>query len=232
MFDRFCLRALVLAGLLLPVASCSSNTSLTSIVISPAAFTTTVAVSQTGESLPPAEQLWTQYTATGYYGHAGHQTTKDITNEVNWLSYTPLLVTVNSSGVATVSGQATGFTQITASAPGFSGDIISNASTFTVNAPSSGATTDIVSLSIIPANPTVTKVPATLDFSAIGTSGAGATQNVTAACTWVSSNPAVATIGATTGIATTVSAGTTAIIATYTNTDGMQATAYTLLTVQ
>lgn len=127
MFNRTCLNVLLLVGLLLPLTSCTSSPSLTSIVISPSDFTATLATSG-----PP---IWTQYTATGYYGHAGHQSTKNITNQVTWTSYTPMLVIINSSGVATVAGQATGFTQITASAPGFNGDIISNASTFTVTAP-------------------------------------------------------------------------------------------------
>lgn len=232
MLDRFCLRAVLLAGLLLPLASCG-NTSLTTIVISPTAFTATLALSQNGTALPPGQQLWTQYTATGYYGHAGHQTTRDLTNEVNWMSYTPLLVTINSSGIAVVSGQATGYTQITASAPGYSGDIISNASTFTVNLPSSTATSDVVSLVIAPIDPSLTAVGKTVGLTAIGTTGTGQTENLTTAVVWTSSTPLVATIGQSTGLATATGAGTSIIVATYTNpVDGLQVTANTTLTVQ
>jgi hypothetical protein len=48
----------------------------------------------------------------------------------------------------------------------------------------------------------------------------------------VSSNTGVATIGLHTGAGTTVGAGTSAIVATYTNADGVAATGYTTLTVQ
>jgi hypothetical protein len=231
MFDRFCLRALLLGGVLLPLASCST-TSLTTIVISPTTFTTTLALSSNGDALPPSQQMWTQYTAMGYYGHAGHQTTRDITKEVTWISYTPLLVTVSSTGVATVSGQATGFSQITAMEPGFNGDIMSNASTFTVNLPSSVSTSDVTSLAITPNPATIAAVGKTLGLVAIGTTGTGQTENLSTAVTWTSSTPGVATIGQSTGLVTAVSVGSTVITATYTNADGLKVTATTSLTVQ
>jgi hypothetical protein len=223
---------LALSLFMLPVTSCTDDPSLTSIVISPSSFTTTLVLLSNGEPAPPSEQLWTQYTATGYYTHPGHAPiTKDITDKVTWLSYTPLLVTVSSSGVATVAGGAVGFSQITASMPGFHGDVISNISTFTVDLPNSTATSDIVSLNITPAGPTVA-AGTTEAFVAIGTTGTGSTANLTTAATWTSSNPAVATIGAKTGLASTIAAGTSTIVATYTNADGFQVTASTLLTVQ
>jgi len=231
MFDRFSLRALLLAGVLLPVASCGNN-GLTTIVISPSAFTTTLALSSSGASLPPSQQMWTQYTALGYYGHAGHQTTRDITKEVTWTSYTPLLVTISSTGVATVSGQATGYTQITASAPGFNGDIVSNASTFTVDLPSDTTTSDVTSLAIAPSTATLSALGKTEGFVAIGTTGTGSTVNLTTSSTWTSSNTAIATVGAGTGLATGVGAGSSTIVATYTNADGKQVTASAILTVQ
>jgi len=231
MFDRFCLRALLLGGVLLPLASCST-TSLTTIVISPTTFTTTLALSSNGDALPPSQQMWTQYTAMGYYGHAGHQTTRDITKEVTWISYTPLLVTVNSTGVATVSGQATGFSQITAMEPGFNGDIMSNASTFTVNLPSTVTTSDVTSLAISPNPGTIAAIGKTLGFTVIGTTGTGQTVDLTTSVSWSSSTTAVANIGQFTGVATAVSAGSTVITATYTNSDGLKVTASAALTVQ
>jgi len=80
--------------------------------------------------------MWTQYKAIGYYGNASNYTTKDITDQVTWTSLTPLMVTVSSTGVAQVTGEAYGATQITASKQGYGGLITSNTSTFTVNKPS------------------------------------------------------------------------------------------------
>jgi len=142
-----------------------------------------------------------------------------------------LLVTVNSSGVAAVAGTEVGFSQITASEPGFNGDIISNASTFTVNLPTTITTTDVTSLSVVPASPVVAAPGLAVGFSAIGTTGTGTQVNLTSA-TWTSSNLGVATINATTGAGTTNGAGTSAIVATYTNPDGVKVTGYTILTVE
>jgi Bacterial Ig-like domain (group 2) len=226
------LGAFFLLLFMMPLTSCINGPSLTSIVISPSAFTTTLAFLPNGEVAPSSEQIWTQYTATGYYSHPGHPAeTKDLTNQVKWLSYTPLLMTVNSSGVVTVTGAATGFSQITASMEGFNGLVISNASTFTVNLPSSISSTDFTSLSISPANPTVAAGTQEA-FVAIGSTGAGGTAPLTTLATWTSSNPSVATIGAKTGLATTITAGTSTIVATYTNPDGLEVTALSTLTVQ
>jgi len=237
MFDRTLLKALMLIGMVLPIASCTSP-SLTSITISPSTFTTTLAVTASGQSAPPSQQMWTQYTATGSYSHPGHPAiTKDITDEVTWLSYTPLLVTINSSGIATVSGQATGFSQIAASMPGFNGDIISNASTFTVNSPTNVTTSDVTSLAFTPANPTITLAKTkTLGLTVTGTTGTGQTENLTNSVTWTSSTPLVATIGPSNGSApglvSAINVGTSVIVATYTNSDGTMVTASTILTVQ
>jgi hypothetical protein len=218
---RFCLSVLLFAGILLPLTSCS-NQKLTSIVINPT--TVTVTLSSSGS------QLITQYTAIGYYGPAGHQSTKNITDEVTWSSYFPQMLTTSNTGVVTPTGNVTGYTQVTASAEGYNGYILSNASTFTVNA--AGTTTDVVSIAVTPANPVVTTLGTVEDFSAAGTTGTGAKAALTSGVTWSSSNTGVATIGPSTGAATTVAPGTTYIIASYTNADGLVATGYTILTVQ
>ena len=231
MLDRTLLKALMLIGMVLPIASCSSP-SLTSITISPTTFTTTLVLTASGQSAPPSQQFWTKYTATGSYTSPGHPAmTRDITDEVTWLSYTPLLVTINSSGIATVSGQATGFSQIAASMPGFNGDIISNDSTFTVNLPTTITTSDVTSLAISPTTPSLTAAGKTQGFTVIGTTGTGQTENLTTAATWTSSTPLVATIS-NTGLATATGPGTSVIVATYTNSDGTMVTASTILTVQ
>ncbi len=224
---------LLISALMVPLTSCTNDPSLTQIVISPSAFNTTLVLLPNGDAAPSSEQTWTQYKALGYYTHPNHQPIiKDITNQVTWLSYTPLLVTMNNSGIATVTGWGTGYTSIQATMNGFHGLVTSNQSTFTVQPPSSASTTDIVALTIAPTNPTVTGTGKTQSFIATGTAGTGATEDLTTLVTWTSSNTAVATIGAKTGLATTVGTGTTFIIATYTNADGLPVTANTQLTVQ
>ena len=215
----------------LAIATSCSSPSLTSIVISPSEFTTTLAFLPNGQVSP--SQVWTQYTAVGYYTHPNHTPiTKDLTDQVNWVSYTPLLVTVNSSGVATVTGAATGFTQITATMDGYNGLITSNASTFTVQLPGTITTTDVVSIAIEPANPVVKGAGHAIGFSAIATLGTGQTMDVTNQATWTSSNTAVATMSTSTpGTGTTTGVGSAAITATFANQDGLQVVGYTVLTV-
>jgi hypothetical protein len=157
---------------------------------------------------------------------------KDITNKVTWFSPTPWLVGVNSSGLATVTGGGTGYTQISANMKGFHGLVLSNQSTFTVQSPTSATTNDIVALTIAPTNPTSTGTGQTVSFIATGTTGTGSTQDMTSSVVWTSSDQNVATIGAKTGLATTVGAGTTFVIANFANSDGLQVTANTQLTVQ
>jgi hypothetical protein len=227
------LGALLIGALMVPLTSCTDDPSLSQIVISPVAFSTTLVLLPNGDIAPSSEQATLQYQAIGYYTHPFHQPiTKDITSQVTWFSPTPWMVSVSNTGVATATGGGTGFTQISASMKGFHGVVVSNQSTFTVGLPSSAVTTDIVSLTIAPTNPTVTGTGQTESFDATGTTGSGANQDVTSTAVWTSSNTSVATIGAKTGLATTVGAGSTFIVATYTNADGLKVTANTLLTVQ
>jgi uncharacterized protein YjdB len=131
--------------------------------------------------------------------------------------------------VATVTGQVYGNTSIYASAPGFNGDIIGSAN-FIVQSPT--ASTDIVSLIIAPTSYTLTSLGATEPFVATGSTTGGATQVVTTSSVWTSSNTSYATVGANTGIATAMGAGTAILQATYTNADGTTATGTATLTVQ
>jgi len=233
MFDKSWLRPLAVMGLVASITSCGSTPSLTSIVISPTSFTTTLAFLADGAVAPPADQISTNFKAIGYYTRPGHPAaTKDITDSVTWFSFTPDLVTVNSTGVAVPAGLAVGFTQIWASAPGYDGDIVSNAATYTVDLPASADAGEVASISIQKPNPTVTGLNANETFKAIGITGNGDQMDVTASCVWSSSDTSVATINAKTGIATTVGTGTSSIGATYKNASGMKATGFTTLTVQ
>jgi uncharacterized protein YjdB len=232
MFNRFCFGALLLAGLVLPLTSCSNSPSLTSIVISPATVTVTLA--------PDGYQQGTnQYTAIGYYTHPGHPAkTEDITSQVTWTSSSTQVASVNSAGLATATGYNpltgeawTGNTTITASAPGFNGDVVSNQATFNVTACTSCAG-DITKVSVIPATQAVTGLNVPVQFEAIGTTSTGVTVALTAldGVSWVSSDTAVATINSR-GLATTTGAGTASITATFTNLDGSGAAGSATITV-
>src|ERR1035437_7321456 len=112
MLDRFSLRALVLAGLLLPLASCSVSPSLSSITVTPA----TMNFGGPG--------LTTQLTAIGTYTQGSHpSTTRDITDSVTWTSASPECVTVSQTGLITSGNITCSNIPITASAPGFTGTI-------------------------------------------------------------------------------------------------------------
>ncbi|MBS1865618.1 MAG: Ig-like domain-containing protein [Acidobacteria bacterium] len=88
------------------------------------------------------------------------------------------------------------------------GSVTSNAATLTVNAP-----VTLQSISVTPSNPSVNQSQ-TQQFAATGTYSDGSTKDITASVTWASSTPAIATISATTGLATGVAPGTTQITAT------------------
>jgi uncharacterized protein YjdB len=251
MFNRFCFGALLLVGLAGLLSGCSTTSSpdsLTTIVISPAG-----ANAVTTELAPQGvAQGHAQFTAIGYYGHAGHQTTKDITQEVTWASSltqvvgictngSPAPCTPAMDGLATVTGFGSngiawiGFSNITASAPGFNGDIVSNSATYTVTACTicAGANTDITSVAVIPATQTVATLNVPIQYEAIGTDASGGTHVLTntPGIQWNSSNSSAASIVTNTGLATTAGAGTTTITAIFINKDGTAAEGSGLLTV-
>jgi len=235
MRNRISLGMFLLAGLLFPLASCTNDPSLTSIVISPS--TVSVELAKAG-----AAQGRTQYTAIGYYTHPNHSAiTKDLTNQVTWASSDTQVATVTNTGLATatgynaVTGEAwIGNSQITASAPGFNGLIVSNASTFTVTASSSDSSSDVTSVTVTPNPFTFTTLGATQTFIATGTTSAGVNGTLTglSGLVWSSGDTSYVTVGASTGVATAVAAGTTTITATYTNSDNTTAKGSTTVTVQ
>jgi hypothetical protein len=189
--------------------------------------------------------LTTQLTATGYYTHPNHPAeTKDITDQVTWKSSTPECVTVNATGFITSGHNVCSNIPVTASAPGFNG-LISGSMTVNVTQSSTGggggSSTDVASLVIIPSSQTVASVGQTGQFIAIGTTGAGTTENLSSTAVWTSSSTGVATIcsagsaapctASTDGLATATGAGTTTISAVYANADGTSATGTATFTV-
>jgi uncharacterized protein YjdB len=158
-----------------------------------------------------------QFTAIGTFGNAKKPSTQNITSSVTWTSSVPSVATISAAGIATAVGAGT--TTITASTSSYNGHISSSA-TVTVTGSSGGTSGGTVtSLSIIPSSQAVASPTQTNQFLAIGTTSSGATVNLTSQVAWSSSSTQVATIGATTGLATGVGKGSTTITAIY-NTPG------------
>ena len=184
-----------------------TNQGLNSVQVTPAAQS--LAVGQT-----------VQFTATGTYGSTKNLTTQNITSSVTWTSSVPAVATVSAAGVATAVGAGT--TTITANATGWTG-ALSSSGTLTVTGSGSGGGSgggSVASLAIIPSSQSVASPGQTSQFIAIGTTSSGATVNLSNQVAWSSSSPQIATIGATTGLATGVGKGTTTITAIYNNTTG------------
>jgi hypothetical protein len=107
---------------------------------------------------------------------------------------------------------------------GFTG-VVSASATLTVNGGGGVAPgSTVVSLAVIPSAQSVAVPTQTAQFIAIGTTSTGQTVNVTNAVAWSSSSQQIATIGATTGLATALGQGTTTITALY-NSGGSTLTA-------
>ncbi len=218
MFARCCVRGLLLLCLGSfgsTLIGCANN-GLDSVQVTPA--TQALVVGQTA-----------QFTATGTFGNAKNSSTQNITTSVTWTSSVPSVATISAAGIATAVGAGT--TTITASATGFNGHVSSTA-TLTVTGSSGGTGGgSIVSLSIIPASQAVASPTKTAQFLAIGTTSSGATVNLTNQVAWSSSSPQIATIGATTGLATAVGQGTATITALYSTTGGTVVTGTATFTV-
>ncbi len=162
---------------------------LTSVGITP--LTSSVLVGGTQQlTATPMDATGTAITGTGV--------------TVTWTSSNTSVATVNANGL--VSGAALGTTTITATATGAGATITTNA---TINV------VQLASVGVAPATASVT-VGGTQQLTAtpldqLGNAFVGAT------VTWSSSNPAVATVNATTGLVTTITTGTTTITATATS---------------
>ncbi|MGB0080595.1 MAG: Ig-like domain-containing protein, partial [Terracidiphilus sp.] len=210
MLDRLSPRALLLTGLValaLPFAGCT-NPLVDSLAVSPA--TQSLGVGQT-----------VQFTATGTIGHGSNHpsTTQDDTDSATWTSSTPAVASVSATGVATA--LTAGTTNITATMNGYTGTITASATlTVTTTSGGGGGSTpsgSVTTLTIIPSSQAVAVPSQTTQFIAIGTTSTGATENLTSQVSWSSSSSQIATIGASTGLATAQTQGTVTIIALYTS---------------
>jgi hypothetical protein len=203
-------RVLALSSALLALAflvSCGNNPQLSSITVTPASAT-----------IPNAGGT-AQFVATGTFvnGKNGKRNMQNLTDQVTWTSSVTTVATIDSTGLATATGAGT--TNIIAT--GGNGGVTGTA-TLTV---SSSTTGSLTSLTVLPANQTVTAAGQTVQYIAIGTfTGTQPIQDVTNQVTWASSNPAIASITAT-GLATTAGTCTqgqastiTALLSTFTGT--------------
>jgi len=109
---------------------------------------------------------------------------------------------------------------ITGSAAAFNGPTTSTATLIVTASGGGGAGASIASLAVIPGSQSVSSPAQTSQFLAIGTTSSGATVNLTNQAVWNSSSIQIATIGATTGLATGVGKGTSTITAIYANAAG------------
>ncbi len=200
MLNRFRMFAVSAAAGGVLIAGCGQNTQIGTIQISPS--TQALLAGQTA-----------QFSAIGIVGHGKHpSTTQDVTTMVTWSTNAPAIVTVSASGLATAvsAGSAT----ITASLPGAA----SASATVTVTGGTPGqASSNIVSVAVIPGSQSVASPKESAQYIAIGTTAAGATLDLTSQVAWSSSSTQIATVGASSGIATGVSQGTATITALYTN---------------
>jgi uncharacterized protein YjdB len=216
MSARRCVRGLLLLSVVTAVVGCANPSGLDSLQISPGVQA--LAVGQTA-----------QFTAIGTFGNATHPSTGPISSGVTWISSAPSVATVSSTGLATAVGAGT--TTITASAASFSGTATSTA-TLTVTGSSGGtAGGTITSIAIIPGSQSVSAPGQTSQFIAIGSTSSGATVNLSNQVAWSSSSVQIATVGATTGLATAVGAGSDTITAIYTPSGGSVVTGTATFTV-
>jgi Big-like domain-containing protein/centrosomal CEP192-like protein len=125
--------------------------------------------------------------------------TLNLTNSVSWNSSTPGIVSISATGLA--AGVATGSVTIATTM----GSITSTTS-LAVGGPA------LVSIAVTPANSSI-PLGLTQPLIATGTYTDGSTQNLTSAVTWLSSNPAIATINFQ-GLVLSVAAGAVNVSAT------------------
>ncbi len=171
----------------------NSGSVSTSIVISATPALTSLAITPANPNLPAG--ITRQFIATGTYSDG---TFHDITSQVIWTSSNTSVATVNTTGLVTTVSVGTGtLTAVQGS--------ISASTTLTVT------TATLSSIAITPANP---NLPAgvTQQFTATGTYSDGTSLDLTTQVAWSTADPSVATV-TTTGLVTTVAAGTSTLTA-------------------
>lgn len=190
------------------VGSVSGNTTLT--VTSPGPPPPTLSSITVTPSIPTVNvNSLLGFKATGHYSDGSNQ---DVTSSAIWTSGTPATATVQAAAnPQNVKCIANGTSVITAAVGAVNGN-----TTLTCQTPAP----TLSSIAVTPVNQTQYN-GSTVQFTATGTYSDGSTQNLTSQATWSSGTPAVATIGASTGLATCVAnSGTTVITATVSSVSG------------
>ena len=164
----------------------------TTLTVTASPVLTSVSVTPAGVSMTAGHTQ--QYVATGTFSDGS---TQNLTSSVAWSSSNAATATISSAGVATA--VAAGTTTIQAT-----DGTVSGATGLTVT-----ASPVLNSIAVTPSNPALV-VGGTQQFTATGTYSDGSTQNLTSSVTWSSSNTAAATISSS-GFATAVATGSTAI---------------------
>jgi hypothetical protein len=189
----------VLVALML--ARCTQPPYLTSIQVLPNA----AVASYSGQTV--------QYKAYGTYNRGGgHPSqTQDITSQVDWTSNTVAVATIDSTGLATITGAGT--TSITASLNGIVSTVsLTNASNLPANS--------LTAITVIPASQPILSIGEPSQFIAIGTFNTNPmTQDLTDKVSWQSSDVKVATINSA-GLALANAPGITTLTAIGTSNTG------------
>jgi len=160
-----------------------------------------------------AQGTKTQFTATGIFNDGS---THNLTSTVTWSSSNPALASISATGV--VSGVSSGGVTITATLGSLTASVPFNVSNAT-----------IVSITLTP-TAQVAPIGWRLQFTATGVFSDSSTQDVSSSAKWTSDNTVVASIGASSGLAKTLSTGTANISAVF-SFAGASATGTTSLTV-
>jgi uncharacterized protein YjdB len=163
-------------------------------VSSAGANLTAISLSPAGASIPI--HTTQQFTATGSYSDGS---SRDLTGLVSWGSSSTAAATIDVNGLVT--GVAAGSTTISATL-----GTVTKSTTVTVTAPT------IASISVTPVGLTL-GIGINQQYTATATYSDGSTQDLVSGVTWSSSSTSVATVNSS-GLASTVAAGTTTITAT------------------
>ena len=195
-----------LFGLCLGLVQCTHDPHAISMEVSPGTASLT-AVGQTVQFEALADVL------TGR-----DSSTENLTDQVSWSSSSTSVATINASGLATA--VTAGTTTIRATLTGSNGAVLQATATLTISSGAATAARDLASITIVPSSQNVSNVGEQIQFDAVGNFSAPPTAvelTSTSAppVTWSSSDTTIATISST-GLAKSVSPGTTTIIATAT----------------
>ncbi|MEK7353929.1 MAG: Ig-like domain-containing protein, partial [Chloroflexota bacterium] len=161
-----------------------------------------------------------QFTATGNFTDNPSRT---ITNVAAWTSSDSSIASIQTAGEASpglAKGHKPGTVSVTATLGGKSATAIHTVTAATIS-----------SIAVTPVNPTIT-LGSARQFRAIAIKSDGSLVDVTTTATWTSGNTGVATIGANTGLATSVAAGVTTITATFGGISGDTPLTVTAATLQ